>query len=355
MKVTIVGGWSVDSDKQEAWHLRVSDQRTRDIFIGACKLIGKALAAKGHTLVVGSAMDNSADRHVVDGFLSEYDNREVTDPLIHVIQGLDSEGDLYASEREKYQDLFQGIPSHFSGEKPRAAEKILAVRDADALIAIGGLTDTYVAGIAALVAKRPVVPIASFGGAALSLWRAIQMIGNLEESKDFNRLADEIWKPALVDAAFRFGGLDRPRIFLGYSGKAEEIAKAIHRYVESLGLRVIDWKTDFEPTKGILDELRAASFSCKYAIFLLTPDDQITVGNKSRWVPRDNVLFEVGYFINALGLNRTAVVVQDPVDVLADYRGHIYIQLPETGDISAIKIKLQQFLSSDIHEDAPGN
>ena len=84
-------------------------------------------------------------------------------------------------------------------------------------------------------------------------------------------------------------------------------------------------------------------------MFLLTPDDEIA-GDNSRWVPRDNVIFEVGYFINALGKHRTAVIVQKPVDVLADYGGHIYYQLPETGDISAIELQLREFLSADLGE-----
>ena len=353
MKVTIVGGWADNFEGHEAWKLRITDQSTLSTFIDACQLIGKRLAEKHHSIVVGSDSYHSADRHVVDGFLSEFEDREVPGQLIHLIQGIASEGDLYPRERtsEKYKQLFRGIDSRFSGQKPRAAEKILAVKDADALIAIGGLNDTYVAGIAALMAKKPVVPIASFGGASLQLWHAIQMLGNIRDTEDLDSLSDEIWNPDLVDAAFRFGGLDRPRIFLGSCGKAKDIAGAIHEYVESLGFNVIYWETEFQPTRVILDELSAASFSCKYAIFLLTPDDQIT-GDEPRWVPRDNVIFEVGYFINALGKKRTAVIVQDGVTVLADYGGHIYIPLPRTGDISGIKIILRKFLASDI-QDAP--
>lgn len=353
MKVTIVGGWSHKSEEHEAWKLKITDQSTRSTFIDACQLIGKRLAEKRHIIVVGSDSDNSADYYVVQGYLAELEDREAPDPLIHLIQGIRSEGDLYSRERtlKKYQKLFQGISSHVQGENPRAAEKILAVKDADALIAIGGLNDTYVAGIAALVARKPVVPIASFGGAALQLWYAIHMLGDVKDTENFERLSDEIWHPDLVDAAFRFGGLDRPRVFLGYCSKAKDIAQEIHTYVESLGFNVIDWKTDFEPTQVILDELRAASFSCKYAIFLLTPDDQIA-GDHSRWVPRDNVIFEVGYFINALGVKKTAVIVHKKVDVLADYGGHIYFPLPETADISAIKPDLRKFLAADIQDAA---
>ena len=78
----------------------------------------------------------------------------------------------------------------FSGVKLRAAEKILSTRDADALIAIGGLHDTYVAGIAAMLARKPVVPFASFGGASLQLWRALHMLDQKRLTEDFRRLSE---------------------------------------------------------------------------------------------------------------------------------------------------------------------
>jgi predicted nucleotide-binding protein len=166
-------------------------------------------------------------------------------------------------------------------------------------------------------------------------------------TEDFKRLSEQIWSADLVDAALRFGGLDRPRVFLGSCSKAHDLASAIRWYVESLGFKVIYWKSDFEPGQVILDEIRAASFSCKYAMFLLTPDDQIA-GDDPTWVPRDNVVFEAGYFINALGKERTLIIVQEGTKVLADYGGHISIPLSKKADVSSIAPDLRRFLSSDL-------
>lgn len=360
MKVTIVGGWSKkNSEGHKDWKLKINDHEAIRTFTGACSLIGRALARKGHFVVVGSDSDRSADYHVVQGFISELAGRKVSDPPIHVIQGIVPGQVPYNVERrsEERGALFRGVDSNFSGQKPRAAEKILAVRDADALIAVGGLGDTYVAGVAALVAGKPVVPVATFGGAARQLLDTIRMVGDGGRGEDLGRLADEVWSPDLVDAALRFGGLDRPGVFLGSSGRAEATATEIRDFVSSLGFRVVYWKTDFRRGYSILDELRAASYSCKYAILLLTPDDRIA-GDDPRWVPRDNVIFEAGYFINALGPRRTAVVVQRGVHVLADYAGHIYYDLltksndPAVADVSSIKDGLRKFLSQDIPGEA---
>jgi len=356
VKVTIVGGWSEEPRANEDWELNLSDPSTQKTFQQACHLIGRRLAEKRHTIVVGSDKPNSADRYVVQGFLSQFENQEASNPLIHLIQGIHSEKELFATERTspKQRKLFLGSFSPFSGQRPRAAEKILSIKGSDALIAIGGLTDTYVAGVAALVARKPVVPIACFGGASLQLWRAVNMLGNGRDTEDFMRLSDEIWNADLVDSALRFGGLDRPRVFLGSCGKAHDIASAIRAYVESLGFNVTYWKSDFEPGEVILDEIRAASFSCKYAIFLLTPDDQI-VGDDPQWVPRDNVVFEVGFFINAIGKERTLILVQEGTKVLADYGGHIYIPFSEERDVSSIAPELRRFLSSDLPQGDAAN
>ena len=349
MKVTIVGGWSTNVSDHAGWDLRLDDEPSRQAFAGACEMIGRRLAEKGHTVVVGSDEENSADYHVVQGFLAAFEARDAPEPRIRLIQGIEGEGGLYPEARasERHGRLFQGIPSRLSGARPRAAEKILALNEADALIALGGLEATYVAGIAALAARKPVIPIASFGGAALQLWRALPLLREVGDRRDLDRLADEAWGPAVADAAFRFGGLDRPRVFLGSSGRADALARALVALVEGMGFDVVFWRTDFRPTRGILDELREAAFTCKYALFLLTPDDLIA-GDAGRRVPRDNVVFEAGFFLSALGQGRTALVVQRGVGVLADYQGHIWIDLPEAGDVSAAEPGLRRFLAEDL-------
>jgi hypothetical protein len=345
MKVTIVGGWSESPEDNKDWQVDVADPAT---FIAACESIGERLAEKGHTIVVGSEKENSADPHVVRGYLKSA-TPTGPDGAIEVIEGIQGEKVLYRNERksEKHQRIFSGKRTSFSGpQPPRAAEKIVATRDADALIAIGGLNDTYVAGIAAMLGRKPVVPFASFGGAALQLWRALHMLDQKRLTEDFKRLSDPMWHDRLIDAAFRFGGLDRTRVFLGSCGKAHDTASKIKKYVEDLGFNVVFWEEDFEPGKVILDEIREASFSCKYAMLLLTPDDPIQ-GEQVRWIPRDNVVFELGYFINALGVERTLVIVHK-TKVLVDYSGYIYVSLPDDANISSIEKDLRRFLSSDL-------
>jgi predicted nucleotide-binding protein len=59
--------------------------------------------------------------------------------------------------------------------------------------------------------------------------------------------------------------------------------------------------------------------------------------NEQQRSPRDNVIFEAGYFMSAHGKDRTIIIVQEGAKVLADYSGHIFIPLQNPNDISSIK------------------
>ena len=345
MKITIVGGWSEDESANRQWSLEVGD---RTVFVGACRAIGARLAQRGHAIVVGNDAPYSADRHIVDGYLTGFAGGKPSEPRILVIQGVHGGDVPFAKEHasERHAGLFTGHNLTRQGPRPRAAEKILSCQESDALLAIGGLQDTYTAGIAALVADKPVVPLASFGGAALELWNALDMLRNARGNADFAKLADRVWSSDVLDAGFRFGNLDKPVVFVASSGKAEPIAARLRAIVADLGLQVIDWRRDFRAGRVILEEIRAAAFISKYAIILLTPDD-LLAGDAGVSTPRDNVLFEFGYFVNSLGLERTLAIVQGDAKVLADYGGHIYLSLAGD-DVSSLTPQIRTFLAEDL-------
>lgn len=270
-------------------------------------------------------------------------------PWIEVIEGIESETPLYQSEREneKYRRFFAPIERAAGGRPIRSAEKIMAVQKADAVITIAGLRDTWTGGIAAIVAKKPVVPIGTFGGASRELLQALASMDHALKSSDnsqkFSRLNDQVWNNDLIDTVFDLGGLSGDRVFFGYCSKANSTAGAIKHYMEeSLKLKVIDWVSDFNMGRVILDEIHTAISSSKYGVFLFSPDDDPVGENEKQRPPRDNVIFEAGYFMSAHGRDRTIIIVQEGAKVLADYGGHIYISLKNPGDISTIKGQLHR-------------
>jgi CAP12/Pycsar effector protein, TIR domain len=342
MRVAILGGWDQEAARNKEWAVEAG-RRSQAQIIEACRAIGERLARNKHSVIVGSEKKNSADYHVVHAMLNNLDGPNGSLPWIEVIEGIEKKEPLYKNEREnpKYSSFFSPINQITSGRAIRSAEKIMAVQKADAVITIGGLNDTWTGGIAAIVARKPVVPLGTFGGASQHLLQALNSLDHALKSPDnnqkFNRLANKVWNPALIDTVFDLGGLSGDRVFFGYCSKARSTANEITKYLRSLGLDVKDWATDLTSGRVILDEIDAAVSSCKYGVFLFTPDEP---GNK----PRDNVIFEAGYFMSAHGRDRTIIIVQRGTNVLADYGGHIYIDLEDPTDISTIKAELNRRL-----------
>ncbi len=81
-------------------------------------------------------------------------------------------------------------------------------------------------------------------------------------------------------------------------------------------------------------------------IFLFTKDDEINSGGQQRAAPRDNVIFEAGYFMNTKGRERTLLICEDGVKIPADVGGNIYLSLKDRHDISTIENDLRRFIDA---------
>jgi hypothetical protein len=137
----------------------------------------------------------------------------------------------------------------------------------------------------------------------------------------------------------------RRDIFLGYCGAASKTAGMVTDFLTStLNLSVLDWATDFDPATTILKQIQEASRRCGAAIFLFTKDDTLS-GNEGqrREAPRDNVVFEAGFFCASKGKYRTLIVLEKGAKLPADLGGDIYASLEEKGTISSIEETLKKF------------
>ncbi len=137
-------------------------------------------------------------------------------------------------------------------------------------------------------------------------------------------------------------------IFLAYSTKARATANDIGKFLSSRGVSVRDWEIDFAPGATILDELLDASKRCLGAIMLLTKDDELLLGKKNHAAPRDNVIFEMGLFMEAKGRERVLVVREKGAKMPADIGGSIYLALRDRDDITPIHTKLLDFIEKRI-------
>jgi hypothetical protein len=150
----------------------------------------------------------------------------------------------------------------------------------------------------------------------------------------------------------------RRDIFLAYCGSSADLAREIKEFiVTETGASVLDWQTDFTLGGTIIDEISEAASRCNAGIFLFTKDD-ITYDpawwrfwskkSKARAlnsaIPRDNVVFEAGYFISLKGAKRVLIVRESGTKMPADLGGTIYTPLEDKSDIGPIKAQLRRFV-----------
>ena len=136
---------------------------------------------------------------------------------------------------------------------------------------------------------------------------------------------------------------DRKDIFLGYSSEAEGTAKNIATLLSSYEATVLDWQ-DFE-SGTILEQIEAAAGRCSAGIFLFTNSDKLK-GKGGQAAPRDNVVFEAGYFVHAKGQQRVLIVREAGAKMPADLGGKIYAPLSDRAKIDPIVRQLESFVKN---------
>ena len=138
---------------------------------------------------------------------------------------------------------------------------------------------------------------------------------------------------------------ERRDVFLGYCSASTATARAIKRFLTEQGVTVLDWQSDFPPGQNILQQIGRAAERCSAGIFLFTRDDELAAaGSGQDAVPRDNVVFEAGYFIHAKGKDRVLVVREEGAKMPADLGGDIYASLPDRNHIGPILDSLRRFV-----------
>jgi predicted nucleotide-binding protein len=161
-------------------------------------------------------------------------------------------------------------------------------------------------------------------------------------NSEANWLESEAFKSALEGW---HEDMERRRdIFLGYSSGSRGIANQLKRFLEKeLGARVLDWHDDFTPGDTILSQVKSAAERSGGGLFLFTKDDALE-GGQGKAAPRDNVVFEAGYFANAKGHERVLIILEAGAKMPADLGGYIYASLEDRSNIEPIERRIRSFL-----------
>lgn len=110
---------------------------------------------------------------------------------------------------------------------------------------------------------------------------------------------------------------DTPHVFIASSSKAIDIAKGIKANLEKDGSCTAEiWHNGFfELSNTLLQDLtKKAGKNYSFAVFIFNADDELRIDKKLFTAARDNVVFEFGLFIGAIGTSRCYVVVPEKKD-----------------------------------------
>jgi predicted nucleotide-binding protein len=115
-------------------------------------------------------------------------------------------------------------------------------------------------------------------------------------------------------------------------GHDNETKIEVARFLGKIGLDEIILHERPHGGRHLLTKFQEESEGASFAVILITPDDEGgMVGGPQRKRARQNVIFELGFFIGRLGPARVSALVKGDVETPSDFDGIGYIQLDSNG------------------------
>ena len=150
--------------------------------------------------------------------------------------------------------------------------------------------------------------------------------------------------------------MDKPRIFLGSSGKQAKLLEALTRGLEDIA-HVEPWTAVFNPGTTTLGRLLELTREVDFAAFVFARDDWTGVGvtessalESAQASPRDNVVFEAGLFGGVLGMHRTFILHANGAKLPSDLLGLTCVRYDATTSAAekAINQTLRKAIESQV-------
>jgi len=125
---------------------------------------------------------------------------------------------------------------------------------------------------------------------------------------------------------------DQNKIFIVH-GHDEEAKLSVARFLERISIEVVILHEQPNGGRTIIEKFEDYS-DVGYAVVLLTPDDLGgRVNDPENLLPRarQNVIFELGFFIGALGRERVCALHKGEVEIPSDFSGVLWIRMDTDG------------------------
>lgn len=120
------------------------------------------------------------------------------------------------------------------------------------------------------------------------------------------------------------------RVFVVH-GRDEAAKEAVARFLTKLDLDPIILHEQPNQGRTVIEKFEGSA-DVDFAVVLLTPDDVGHIADGSdepKPRARQNVIFELGYFVGRLGRSRVCALHKGGVEILSDYDGVIYVSMDD--------------------------
>jgi hypothetical protein len=154
----------------------------------ACEALGRALAEAGCDIAVYSSAASFVEGDIVRGYVSS-GNARPNSIRVWIPEG----GDEAFPERQDDDTSFRVTVDTTEGWEVSFYRSLFAV---DGVLLVGGGQSTLVAGLIALSNRTPVVAVASFGGRAKEVWRALDRAKN-DATPEHIEAMGRGWRPGM--------------------------------------------------------------------------------------------------------------------------------------------------------------
>jgi len=177
--IAIVG--SADESRQQELGIKKVEMAQQ-----VAKDLGSSLAEANCRLLVYSTKPGFIEHFTILGFIESSQGRPKS---IQIRYPLAIEQPSLTNESGNEQ-LFDWRPDR---SKDWEVSFYLSLQEVDGIIFIGGGQSTFISGLVAIGYRKPILALASFGGAAEKVWEALSIERDLVEHRDVTFMASPNW------------------------------------------------------------------------------------------------------------------------------------------------------------------
>ncbi|MGB8278564.1 MAG: nucleotide-binding protein [Methylovirgula sp.] len=147
-----------------------------------------------------------------------------------------------------------------------------------------------------------------------------------------NDLADQEAEHSSITISEQIVAKANSRKVFVVHGHDNEAKNEVARFLSKIGLEEIILHERPNIGRHLLTKFQEESEGAGFAVILMTPDDEAgALGTPPRKRARQNVVFELGFFIGRLGAPYVAALVKGDIEKPSDFDGVAYIELDAKG------------------------